>query len=100
MTWWNGPSPDRRRLERVFLPTQPLGAGRDRAVRTLVGVFGRGRRGRRARLLGQRGDREGTARGVLEDVAGLLRRAGVELDQHVDDDLVGVVLVEADVGEE
>ncbi len=38
--------------------------------------------------------------GLLEHLAGLFGRAGVELDQHVDHDLLLVVLVEADVGEE
>ena len=36
----------------------------------------------------------------LEHLAGLLGGAGVELDKHVHDDALLVVLVEADVGEE
>ena len=40
------------------------------------------------------------AGGLLEHLGGLLGRAGVELDEQVDDDPVLVVLVEADVGEE
>ena len=38
--------------------------------------------------------------GLLEHLGRLLGGAGVELDQQVDDDLLVVVLVEADVGEE
>src|SRR4051794_21044527 len=52
------------------------------------------------RLLGKGCQRQRTAGGVLEYLAGLLSRARVQLDQHVDDDLVAVVLVEAHVGEE
>ena len=59
-----------------------------------------GVRGGRPRLLGERGDRERAAGGVLEHLGRLVGGARVELDEQVDDDLVVVVLVEADVGEE
>src|SRR3954454_11121930 len=55
---------------------------------------------RRARLLGQRGDLERAARGVLEDVDRLLLGARVELDEEGHDDQLVVMLVEADVREE
>src|SRR6266516_302596 len=55
---------------------------------------------RRAGFLGEGGDLEGAAGGLLEDVGRLLGRARVKLDQQVDDDLLLEVLVEADVGEE
>ena len=45
-----------------------------------------GVRGRRPRLLGERGDRERAAGGLLEHLGGLLDRARVELDEQVDDD--------------
>src|SRR6185312_1976543 len=64
------------------------------SVRLARGVGGR------ARLLRQRGDLEHALGGLLEHLGRLLGGAGVELDQQVDDDLVLVVLVEADVGEE
>jgi crotonobetainyl-CoA:carnitine CoA-transferase CaiB-like acyl-CoA transferase len=63
-------------------------------VRLLAG------RGGRARLLGQRRDRERAAGGLVQHLGRLLRRARVQLDQHVDHDLVLFVLVEAHVGEE
>src|SRR3954452_17418921 len=59
------------------------------------------RRRRRARLLGERRDRQAPARGRLEDLGRLLLRAGVELDEEVDGDRrVVLVLVEAHVREE
>jgi len=63
-------------------------------------VLAAARGGGRAGLLGQGREREGSAGGLLQDARGLLGGAGVELDEEVDDDLVVVVLVEADVGEE
>ena len=74
-------------------------ASRAEPVATASAAHVAGRR-RRARLLGQRGDRQRAAGGVLEHLGRLLGRARVELDQQVDDDPVLVVLVEADVGEE
>src|SRR5262249_46607819 len=65
---------------------------------SLVRLVGRMRRG--AGLLGQRGNLQLPMRRVFEDFGRLLGGAGVELDQEVDDDLLVVVLVEADVGEE
>src|SRR6187549_213724 len=62
---------------------------------SLVGSVGGG-----TRLLGQRGDLERSVRGRFEHLGGLLRRARVELDQHVYDDAVVGVLVEADVCKE
>src|SRR5213592_134264 len=73
-------------------------AGRDDLVQVLAG----GRR--RPGLLGQRGDGEKAAGGVLEHLGGLLGRARVQLDEQVDHDplvaLGPLVLVEAHVGEE
>src|SRR4051812_799215 len=57
-------------------------------------------RGRGPRFFGERGDRELAACGALEHVGGLVLRTGVELHEHVNDDLVAVVLVEANVREE
>src|SRR5215213_5573399 len=71
------------------------GPARGRSVRVLAA-----RGGGRARFLGQRRDREVAAGGLLEHGARLLARAGVELHEQVDDDLVLVVLVEAHVREE
>ncbi len=57
--------------------------------------------GRRTRLLGQRGDGQDAARGLLEHLGGLVQRARVQLDEQVDGDArVVLVLVEAHVGEE
>src|SRR5437667_1651999 len=56
---------------------------------------------RRARLLGQRGDRERSTGGGLEHLGGLLQRARIELDEQVHDDAgLVLVLVEAHVREE
>src|SRR5882757_6730896 len=71
----------------------PAGA----SVRVVAGKAGGGGR---ARLLGERRDRERAARGLLEHRGSFVGRAGVQLDEHVDDDLVAVVLVEAEVREE
>src|SRR5215218_6669188 len=85
-----GGYPERRRAG-----TAAPGRARGRSVRVLAAGGGR-----RARLLGERGDREIAARGLLEDAGRLLARAGVELHEQVHDDLVLVVLVEAHVREE
>src|SRR3954454_7149326 len=59
------------------------------------------RRRRRARLLGERRDRQAPARGRLEHLGRLLLRARVELDEEVHGDRrVVLVLVEEDVREE
>src|SRR3954453_8764025 len=63
-----------------------------------VGVLAGG--GGRARLLGERGDRQVAAGGIFEHPRGLVVGPRVQLDQQVDHDLVLVVLVEADVREE
>src|SRR5690349_7537723 len=55
---------------------------------------------RGAGLLGKRGDLERSVGSCFEYVGRLFGRAGVELDQHVDHDLLLLVLVEANVGEE
>src|SRR4051812_26418541 len=87
---------------RPSLPRSAGGCSADRSApvapaRSVLLVAGGGGG---AGLLGQRGDRELAAGGLLEHAGGLLGGAGVELDEQVDDDLVVVVLVEADVGEE
>src|SRR6185436_3166301 len=56
--------------------------------------------GGRPGFLGQRGELEYPAGGVLEDLGRLLGRARVELDEQVHDDPLLVVLVEAHVREE
>src|SRR3954452_3888807 len=78
----------------VHFPSKKRLRERPGSVRLVGGVGGR------PRLLGQRGDLELALGRGFQHLGGLLRRARVELDQEVDDDLLVVVLVEADVGEE
>jgi hypothetical protein len=54
----------------------------------------------RPRLLREGRDDERAAGGLVEHRAGLVLRAGVELHEQVGDDLVALVGVKADVGEE